>query len=424
MSEDVGLAVLRRRALVSTTIGNALEWFDFVVFGLFAGVIGKLFFATDGAGNALLLAFATFGVAFVARPLGGVLFGLVADRIGRKTALVWMIGLMAFGTGMIAVLPTYAAIGIAAPVLLVLARVIQGFSAGGEFGGASALLIEFAPPGRQGYFGAFQMMSQALAYALGAAIALALARALTPEAFASWGWRVPFAIGLLIGPVGVYLRRACAESPEFLAYRAQHAPPARPLRDLVSTHRREIVASFGVIAAGAAMNYVGVVFVPVYATTRFGLPAFEAQVGLLAASLVAAALVAPFGALSDRFGRRAVIAPALVAFAALFWLFMHRLAAEPDVANLWLLQGVGALFAAFAGPVPALMTEIFPVYLRATGASLAFNLAGAMFGGLAPAINGALVQATGNAAAPAYYIAFVAVLGLIGLAGLPRRSPA
>ena len=165
-------------------------------------------------------------------------------------------------------------------------------------------------------------------------------------------------------------------------------------------------------------------FVPVYATTRFGLPAFEAQVGLLAASLVAAALVAPFGALSDRFGRRAVIAPALVAFAALFWLFMHRLAAEPDVANLWLLQGVGALFAAFAGPVPALMTEIFPVYLRATGASLAFNLAGALFGGLAPAINGAHVQATGNAAAPAYYIAFVAVLGLIGLAGLPRRSPA
>ncbi len=424
MSEEAGLAVLRRRALVSTTIGNALEWFDFVVFGLFAGVIGKLFFATEGATNALLLAFATFGVAFVARPLGGVVFGLVADRVGRKTALVWMIGLMAFGTGMIAVLPTYAAIGVAAPALLVLARVIQGFSAGGEFGGASALLIEFAPPGRRGYFGAFQMMSQALAYALGAAIALALARVMTPEAFASWGWRVPFAIGLLIGPVGVYLRRACAESPEFLAYRAQHAPPATPLRDLVSTHRREIVASFGVIAAGAAMNYVGVVFVPVYATTRFGLPIFEAQIGLLAASLVAAALVAPFGALSDRFGRAAVIAPAFVAFAGLFWVFMHRLAAAPDVANLWLLQGVGALFAAFAGPVPALMTEILPVHLRATGASLAFNLAGALFGGLAPAINGALVQATGNAAAPAYYIAFVALLGLIGLAGLPRRNPA
>ena len=142
MSEEAGLAALRRRALVATTIGNALEWFDFVVFGLFAGVIGKLFFTTDGAANALLLAFATFGVAFVARPLGGVLFGLFADRVGRKTALVWMIGLMAVGTGMIAVLPTYAAIGIAAPMLLVLARLIQGFSAGGEFGGASALLLE------------------------------------------------------------------------------------------------------------------------------------------------------------------------------------------------------------------------------------------------------------------------------------------
>ena len=303
MREDEELAALRRRALVSTTIGNALEWFDFAVFGLFAGAIGALFFPTGHGTNALLLAFATFGVAFVARPLGGVVFGLVADRHGRKTALVWMIALMAFGTGLIAILPTYAAIGIAAPALLVLARVIQGFSAGGEFGGASALLIEFAPPGRRGYFGAFQMMSQALAYALGAAIALALARALTPEAFAAWGWRVPFAVGLLIGPVGVYLRRACAESPEFVAYRAAHAPAARPLAQLVSGHGREIAASFGVIAAGAAMNYVGVVFVPVYATTQFGLPALEAGAET-ARNAAYQADRANLAALLDEFGGR------------------------------------------------------------------------------------------------------------------------
>lgn len=205
------------------------------------------------------------------------------------------------------------------------------------------------------------MMSQALAYALGAAIALALARALNLGALLPGAGAFPSAMGLLIGPVASPAPGLRGISPNLSRPSRATRASRKAVRDLVSTHRREIVASFGVIAAGAAMNYVGVVFVPVYATTRFGLPAFEAQVGLLAASLVAAALVAPFRALSDRFGRRAVIAPALVAFAALFWLFMHRLAAEPDVANLWLLQGVGALFAAFAGPVPALMTEIFPV---------------------------------------------------------------
>ena len=407
---------MRRRILVSTTIGNALEWFDFIVFGLLAGVIGKLYFPADSPFGSMMAALATFGVAFVARPLGGVVFGLYADRRGRKTALVAMIALMALGTGMIAVLPTYAAIGIAAPALLLLARLIQGFSAGGEFGGASALLIEFAPEGRRGYYGAFQMMAQALAYAFGAGLALGLTGALTPETFGAWGWRIPFVCGLLIGPVGAYLRHRCDESPEFLANRAEDGASGVALRQLADGRARDFAACFGVIAAGAAMNYVGVIFVPAYATANFGVPAMQAQIGLLVASLVAAALVAPFGALSDRLGRRAVIGPAFVAFAALFWLFLHRFVAAPSVPNLWLLQAVGALFAAFAGPVPALMTEIFPVGVRATAASLPFNIAGALFGGLAPFVNAWLIKTTGEPAAPAYYIVFVAALGLGGLA--------
>lgn len=419
---DRAAASMRRRVVIATTIGNALEWFDFVLFGLFAGVIGALFFPIHGTATSLMLAFATFGVAFIVRPLGGVAFGLYADRRGRKSALVAMIIAMAVGTALIAVLPTYAAIGVAAPALLLLGRVIQGFSAGGEFGSASALLIEFAPRRMRGYYGAFQMMSQALAYALGAGLALVLSRALSPEDFSAWGWRIPFACGLLIGPVGAWLRTRCAESPEFAAYVAAARPEPKPLRALFTRHRREIIASAGVIAGGAALNYVGVIFVPAYAATKFGLPLIQAQVGLLGASLAAAALVAPFGALSDRIGRRAVIGPALVVFAALFWVFMHRLADAPTVANLWLLQSVGALFAAFAGPVPALMTEIFPIGLRATGASLVFNVVGAVFGGLAPAINAWLVQATGNPAAPAYYVAFAAVLGVAGLSAFRSRS--
>lgn len=413
---------MRRRVVLASTVGNAFEWFDFIVFGMFAVPIGQAFFPASDPSSALLLAFATFGAAFAARPLGGLFFGLYADRFGRKNALVMMIALMAAGSGMIGVLPTYATIGVAAPALLIAARLVQGFSAGGEFGAASALLIEYAPPGRRGFYGAWQMSAQALAFAAGAGFALGLQLALSPQALADWGWRVPFLFGIMIGPAGVYLRSRCDESPafrEFLA-RAPKRGAISPLRELAG-RRRELAAAFGVIAAGAALNYVGLVFVPAYATSELGLPRAQAQAGVLVASLASAALAAPFGALSDRFGRGAVIAPALVAFATLYFVAMPRLVADPTVANLWLVQATGLTFAAFAGPVPALMTEMLPPGARATGASLVFNIGGMLFGGLAPVFNAALARATGDRAASVYYILFVVGLGLAGLA--QARAP-
>lgn len=417
-------AAMRRRIVVASTVGNALEWFDFIVFGLFAVQIGRAFFPVSDPANALLASFATFGAAFAARPLGGLFFGLYADRYGRKRALVGMIGLMALGSGMIGLLPTYASIGVFAPALLLLARLVQGFSAGGEFGAASALLIEFAPPGQRGRYGAWQMAAQALAFAAAAGFALGLHLALSPQELTEWGWRIPFLFGVLVGPVGVYLRRKCDESPEFLALAAQ-APDRRalaPLSDLWP-RRRALAASFGVIAAGAALNYVGLVFVPAFAVAELGLRPAAAQTGVLVVSLVSAALAVPFGALSDRFGRRAVIAPALIAFSLLYYVAMTRLVAAPGEGALWLAQASGLLFAAFAGPVPALMTETLPPGARATGASLAFNIGGLLFGGLAPVFNAALAQATGDRGASVYYIFFVVGLGLIGLA-LWRPEPA
>ena len=198
---------MRRRVVISSTLGNALEWFDFTIFGLMALVISKLFFPSDNASTALLKTFATFGVAFVARPLGGLLFGLYADRFGRKKALVFMITLMAVGTGMIGVLPTYAQVGLLAPVLILVARLIQGISAGGEFGSASAMLIEFAPPGQRGLYGSSQSVSQTLAFILGGLCGYALNQGLTPQQLESWGWRIPFLLGILIGPVGYFVRR-------------------------------------------------------------------------------------------------------------------------------------------------------------------------------------------------------------------------
>ncbi|WP_035656567.1 MFS transporter [Bradyrhizobium sp. STM 3809] len=418
---------MRRRVVISSTIGNALEWFDFTVFGLFAATISKLFFPAGDPLASLLSTFAVFGLAFVARPLGGLVFGLYADRYGRKAALVAMITMMAIGTGLIGVLPTFESIGIAAPLLLLLARLIQGFSAGGEFGSASAMLIEFAPPGRKGFYGAFQTVSQALAFALGALLAVALGKTLPAADFASWGWRVPFILGILIGPVGWYLRRRCDESPEFQAYlaeRAASAAPAKrtPLGQLFAEHPRELMASFGLIAAGTAIYYVGGVFLPAYAASELKLPLADAQLGLLVVSLSNIPLGLASGMLSDRIGRRRVIVPALLLYPIFYVLLFKQLVAEPSTAHLWQLQTVGLILGVLGGALPAFMTEIFPVGVRATGASLMYNLGVMLFGGLAPFINTWLVQVTGDKSAPVYYILFAAAVGLLGIAMYRERA--
>jgi len=422
------MAQMRRRVVISSTIGNALEWFDFTVFGLFAGIIGKLFFPADNPSSSLLLTFATFGIAFAARPIGGLVFGLYADKHGRKKALVVMITLMAFGTGLLGFLPTYGAIGVAAPLLLLAARLIQGFSAGGEFGSASAMLIEFAPPGRRGYYGSFQMVSQSLAFSIGATMAIGLNLGLTPDAFASWGWRVPFILGILIGPIGYYLRQKVDESPEFQAYLIEVAARARPkkqttLGELFANYPRELIAAFCLIAAGTAINYVNGVFLPAYVATELKLPLVNAQIGLLVLFLAVGVAVVLFGALSDRVGRRVVMVPALIIYSVLFYVMLQRLVAEPTTTNLMELQGIGIMLAALAGPMPAFMTEIFPVGVRSTGASLMYNFAVMLFGGLAPFINTWLIQSTGNKAAPVYYIFFAAAVGLIGLSTYRARAP-
>ena len=414
------MAQMRRRVVISSTIGNALEWFDFTVFGLFVGVLSKLFFPADNPNSSLMLTFATFGIAFAARPLGGLVFGLYADRHGRKKALVVMITLMAVGTGLLGFLPTYGTIGIAAPILLLLARLIQGFSAGGEFGSASAMLIEFAPLGRRGYYGSFQMVSQSLAFAIGAGMATALNLGLSPNEFASWGWRVPFILGILIGPTGWYLRQRCDESPEFQAYLADKARTVQPKKQatlsvLFSEHPRELVASFCLIASGTAINYVNAIFLPAYAAAELKLSLLNAQIGLLCISPVNAALALVFGALSDRIGRRPVIYSALIAYSTLFYVMLHRLVDAPTNTNLWQLQAVAVCLGALSGPMPAFMTEIFPVGVRSTGASLMYNFAVMLFGGLAPFLNTWLVQATGDKAAPVYYVLFAAAVGIIGI---------
>src|SRR5579883_3089089 len=265
--------------VAAAVIGNALEWYDFIVFGFFAVVISRLFFPADSQYASLLLTTATFGVGFFMRPVGGILLGIYADRRGRKAALLLIIGLMTLAIAMIGFAPTYAVIGIAAPLLIVLARLLQGFSAGGEFASSTAFLIETAPPQRCGFYGSWQMVGQGLAVLVGALLGAFITRALPPESLDGWGWRIPFLFGLVIGPLGLYIRRRLDETAAFRAAR-QGAARSQALGGALVAHVREAFATFGIIISGTISFYVILLYMPTFARTELHLPldqAFTAQ---------------------------------------------------------------------------------------------------------------------------------------------------
>jgi MFS transporter, MHS family, proline/betaine transporter len=423
MSEVVSGAAMRRRVIWSSTIGNALEWFDFAVFGSFAAIIGQQFFPKTNPTASLLSVYGLFGIAYIARPLGGIVFGVWADRIGRKRALVTIVLTMAFGTAIIGLLPTYQQIGLAAPALLLAARLIQGFSAGGEFGTSTAMLVEFAPPGRRGFYASFQFVAQAVAFSVAAAFAFALNSFLSPEALQSWGWRVPFLLGIIIGPVGFYLRQAVDETPEFKAYLARHVGVKNtPLRDVFRDHTRALFSLLFVIAGLTAMTYYGTVFAPNFAATTLGLKMADAQMGLFFANL-AAAIGLPFAAaLSDRVGRRRIMVPAIVIYLVLLYVLQRHLLAEPSNSALWSSQALVLVAIFISGPACVLALEVFPVGVRSTGASIVYNFAVAIFGGLAPLVSGWLIEITGDKMAPIYYVTACVLLTALGLAILPPRA--
>ena len=414
-----------RRVVVASVLGNALEWFDFAIFGLFAVIISRLFFPAGDETASLLLTLATFGVGFAVRPLGGVVLGIYGDRLGRKKALSLTILLMAIGTGMMGVLPTYAAVDIAAPILMVLARLIQGFSTGGEFSGATTMLIEFAPRHLRGFYGSFQMCSQALAFSCGALAAYLLTAHLSPASLDAWGWRLPFLFGILIGPVGWIIRIHLDESPEFQAYARNRPKTKRPgiwtsLVDLFANHPREILSSLGICTVGTVSAYVFVFFMPIFAKKQMGLPIADVNLATFFATAVLVVCCPISAYLSDRFGRRAVLFPGILAYGiaayALFAHFIH----SPSYESFLLAQVVIAFFMSFVwGPTPITLTEVFPVGVRATGASITYNVAVLVFGGLAPLYNTWLVQATGSDLAPIYYVMVSVLIGLAGALALP-----
>ncbi|HTH73012.1 MAG TPA: MFS transporter [Trinickia sp.] len=403
------------RAVAATSIGNALEWFDLVVYGFFAVVIAKLFFPAGNDTVSLLLTLGTFGVSFFMRPLGAIVIGAYADRAGRKAALTLSILLMMLGTAIIVVLPTYGTIGIAAPLILVLARLMQGFSAGGEFGSATAFLAEHVPH-RRGFFASWQVASQGLTTVLAAIFGTVLTSSLTPDQLMSWGWRVPFVFGLLIGPIAYYIRSNVDETPEFLAAQTTTSP----LRDTFAGHKTRLLIAIGIVVLGTVATYL-VLFMPTYGVKQLGLPPSVAFSAVVLTGLIQM-VGSPFvGHLSDKIGRTGLMLVSAGLMLVLIYPAFAWLVAQPSAGTLIAVQvAMGVVVTGYFAALPGLLSEIFPVATRTTGMSLAYNIAVTIFGGFGPFIIAWLIRATGEKVAPSFYLMFAALLSFIALVAARR----
>lgn len=412
-----------RKAIIAASAGNALEWYDFTVYALFAVYIGQNFFKNDDPTVQLMASFLAFGLGFVARPLGALLIGSYGDRAGRKAALTLTIMLMAVGTLLIAIAPPYAAIGIGAPLLIVFGRVLQGFSAGGEVGGATAFLVEHAPPGKRGEYASWLQASMGISNLLGAAVATLVTTLLTEQQIGSWGWRIPFVLGLAIAPVGFWMRKSLDETPEFrseqLRWKQEGREPKAPLLQVLRRYPRELITGLGLSVLWAVGPYALIIYMPIYVQKSMGFASSQAFTAALVGNgfLVIGSLAA--GRLSDRLGRRTMLTAGALLLLFSVYPLMIWLQATHTTAALVIVQSLFCLLVAvFVGVAPAALSEIFPTAVRSSGMSISYNTAVTVLGGFAPAILTWISYSTKVAFAPALYVMAACFVALTAIACL------
>ena len=427
-----------RRALIAGSVGNFIEWYEFGAYGFLATVIAANFFSADGGAGleSLIKTYASFALAFFFRPIGAAFFGRLGDRIGRRPTLILVLLLMSGATTLIGLMPTYATIGIAAPILLTLVRILQGLSAGGEFGGAVSVMTEFAPPGRRGLFGSWQSFTVALGLLTGAGIAALLATLLSPEQLNSWGWRIPFLLALPLGLVALWLRLKLDETPSFQRVELAEHPEAHSAAEAAAvdeipaavTHpsarevAKAILIGIGRLMGWSAAGYTFLVVMPAYLQTTLSATFQQALVATVLANVGFAATILPAGKLSDRFGRKAVMLTGTVLILVLAWPLLNVLQ-NPDTSLV--LKGLavlvaGAVVGTIAGPGPAMLSEMFPTTVRYTGLGLAYSLSNAIFSGSAGLIITSLISATGNIDIPAFYVMITSAVSAFALATLRK----
>jgi MHS family proline/betaine transporter-like MFS transporter len=403
-----------RRVVFASVLGNGLEWFDFISYAYFAGIISQVFFPASPF-ISLVLTFSAFAVGFVVRPLGGVLLGLYADRRGRRPALILLIGMMAIGTLTIGVTPSFATIGFAAPLIVVIGRIIQGLSIGGEFASATTMLVEHVGPERRMMFGSFQMSAQALGRVLASAFGLMLTFLVPPTVLHDWAWRLPFIAGAAIGPFGIYVRMRMTESPEF--QRLQNSVKASaqpPLRTALGQYVPAIICGIGIVVISTALTYIWNNYFPVYVVRHLHLPLWQDLFGVLITSAIDIPVCVLGGWLADRYGAYRMFFGLTVLSGVLAYPLLAFVLAAPSGVRLFVAQLVAlTIMGLVTGPGPGMLAALFPVELRSTGMAITYNIAVTIFGGFAPLTMTWIIHTTHDNLSPAYYIAAAAILSIV-----------
>ncbi len=398
--------------VLRVTSGNFLEMFDFFLFGFYATSISAAFFPANNEITSLLLTFMTFGAGFLMRPLGAVVLGAYVDQVGRRKGLIVTLGIMALGTLLIAAVPGYASIGLLAPGLVLIGRLLQGFSAGVELGGVSVYLAEMAPPGRKGFYVAWQSGSQQVAIMVAAIIGYVLNQAMSPAEIGAWGWRIPFAIGCLIVPFLFYIRRSLQETAEFAA--REHRPSTGEVFATLGQNWGIVVLGMLMVAMTTVSFYTITVYTPTFGRAVLHLSTIDSLIVTFCVAVSNLFWLPVMGAISDRVGRKPLLLifsglTVLTAYPVMTWLVGHISFPNMLVALLWL----SFLYGSYNGAMVVALTEVVPAAVRTAGFSLAYSLATALFGGFTPSISTWLIERTGDKAAPGIWLSVGGLCGLV-----------
>ncbi|MFB4319512.1 MFS transporter [Actinomadura sp. 21ATH] len=413
-----------RKAVVASAMGNCIEWFDFGVFsaGVITSIVGTVFFPPDEGGSATLRSFALIAAAFVARPFGGMFFGPLGDRIGRKRVLATTIILMSGSTFVIGILPGYATIGMAAPLALLAVRLVQGFSTGGEYGGAATMIAEYAPTKRRGFYGSFLELGTLSGYVAGAGLVLGMHVLLGDEAMHAWGWRIPFLIALPLGIVGLYVRTRIEDTPTFQKMEQAGEISQAPLRETLLNAWPMIIKLICIVFLLNIADYTLLTFMPSYLTAYLDVPEVQAQLITIAVELAMIAVIVPLGALSDRIGRKPLLITAAIGFVVLSWpafAFMQTNSGFGVAAGYAMIGGLLVLMLAVIGST---FPAMFPSKVRYGAFAIGYNISTSLFGGTCAVLVGWLIKETGSNYVPAYYLMLAGLVAIGPLLVIPETA--
>ena len=416
-----------RRVVMSALVGATIEWYDFFLYGVVAGIVfNKLYFPAGDPVVATLLAYTTFAVGFVTRPLGGILFGHFGDRIGRKTMLIMTLMIMGIATFLIGLVPTYEQIGVAAPLLLLLLRVLQGIGLGGEWGGAVLMAYEYAPPEKRGFYASLPQIGLAIGLMLASGVVALLSWLLTDVQFLAWGWRIAFLISAAMVGVGIYIRLNVQETPEFAAVKARNAELRIPFADMIKRYPGNVLKGMGARYIDGVFFNVFAVFLIGYLAGTIKISRTDALLGVMIAAFVMIFTIPIFGRLSDRIGRPKVyfwgsLVTAFASFPA-FWLITNS---GGNVFLIWIaiIVPFGILYAAIYGPEAALFCDLFDARVRYTGISFVYQFSGIFASGITPIVATALLKSGGGQPWQiAWYVVFAGVVSAISAALIGRAA--